>query len=516
MNFGYSRTCLLILQTRKELRFKERACCEFLHKTKMRAISMEQDSFEENDKAARKVIERYKTMLKEAKVEYFDVHEFDVIIRHYRAENRLDAALYAIDFAVQQHSDELEFKKHKGEILLEQGKLDDFFLFINYILEENPAHPPFLLLLGSAYLHQEEIEKAKATFDAAIEQQQLSEQIISVFAVAISFEHHKHYKYALAYFEKAQGMGLQHEMLDFFLGSCFNRLDMLKEGMEAYKRFLAKNPFSVDGWFNYGIVALKSNAFSIAIEAFEYALALDPAYDLAWLNLGNAFSYSDQQKKAIEAYLKFLDANPDDVEVLMNVGYCYKTDGDWSTGKTYMLKAVNIKDDHAPSYYTLALNCFLMKEFEDCLNYIQQAVSLDSQNTLYLYVYGSVQLELDNVKESIKIYEEAVAIDPHFEDLWISFSEIFAQQKDYSAAVQLLEKGYQYNYDKAATNFRLAAYYLKMDDDKGIQHLEEGLQINPAVLEEFTFWMDEYKENEEVMRLLQLYNVDEQADEEND
>ncbi len=469
---------------------------------------MENDFFAYDNDKSEDAVRRYKKMLKEARTQYFDIHEFELIVDHYRSENRSDAALYALDIALKQHPSAFQLEHKRAEILLEKDEMDEAFALLKKLLAQNPNSTSLLLMLGVAYVQAGQAEKAKATFEAALEQHPTSEQGNVAYTVGINFERHQQFRFAIDFFEKALSCGLKNDMIYYDMGFCYEKLNLTDRSISLYQKHLEDHPFAADAWYNLGIAYGKQNEHDRAAEAYEYALAINPDYPSAIFNLANAYSSIGRLDEAVLYYEKYLDYDPDSEETLLYIGQCYDQQEKHRQAKDCYLRALAIDEKYADAYYALALNCFVQQEVEDSLFHIKKALRLNDKSADYWFAYGNIELFLGVVDKAIHAYEQTVDIDPTIEDAWLNLSEIFYNSGQYDTAASILEKAYLFNYDKASVNFRLAAYLLLQEDEKGVQHLEEGLQIDRNKLEEFIEWYPAYVVNDEVKHLLRLYQKD--------
>ncbi len=69
--------------------------------------------------------------------------------------------------------------------------------------------------------------------------------------------------------------------------------------------------------------------------------------------------------------------------------------------------------------------------------------------------------------------------DPQNEELWVDFANLLIQQKEYTAAIDLMLMGLKNLPDSAEINYKLGiSYYLSGDTFNAQEYVRNGLQLN--------------------------------------
>ena len=101
-----------------------------------------------------------------------------------------------------------------------------------------------------------------------------------------------------------------------------------------------------------------------------------------------------------------IEASPDYVEVLMNLGNLYTKRGDWAKGLDVDKRLVRLRPDDAIVHYNLACSLSLLEELEASFVELQKAVELGYDD----YAYMLKDDDLENARK-----------DPRFTTLMQSF-----------------------------------------------------------------------------------------------
>jgi len=88
----------------------------------------------------------------------------------------------------------------------------------------------------------------------------------------------------------------------------------------AYRAAIARNPAHAGAHFNLGNAQMAARRLNEAIESYQCALAIDPRFAAAWIAIGNACADGGDKSAAEGHYRRALTFNPDDIDVLGNLG----------------------------------------------------------------------------------------------------------------------------------------------------------------------------------------------------
>ncbi len=168
-----------------------------------------------------------------------------------------------------------------------------------------------------------------------------------------------------------------------------------------------------------------SNDFEIAIKYFESAIAKDPEYAPAYANVAITwaaivqfgFKSAEEAGPFIqESLMKALELDSDNPEVqytlaVINIWVMW----DWQGGEEAFKKTLSINPNHAEAhaYYSHFL-LIMGRPQEEVMKEIETALKLDPLNPLILSLCAVSQIILKRLSVSIKLFNEALQIDPYY------------------------------------------------------------------------------------------------------
>lgn len=214
-------------------------------------------------------------------------------------------------------------------------------------------------------------------------------------------------------------------------GIYFEKILALKEMPGAYYGLAITNDFE-GGDTNY------------SIENYKRAIDLDHTYDRAHYYLAHAYDKLGESKLAIEEFKKVIDLDEFDFVAYNDLGSIYEVLNENELAENYVKKSLYIKEDYGRALYNMGVLC---------------------------------KKKGDN-KQALKYYYDAIG---KFEDpfLFLNMSAIYIEEKDYEAAIDILNRGLidfpksvNLHYNKACS------FHLLGRDDLAKEEIIKAIEIN--------------------------------------
>ena len=179
-----------------------------------------------------------------------------------------------------------------------------------------------------------------------------------------------------------------------------------------------------------------TNDFEIAIKYFEAATAKDPDYAPAYAGIALAWgalvqfgfkSPEDAGPLIQESLMKALELDSENAEVQYTLAVIsIWVMWDWEGGEEALKKALSINPNHAEAhaYYSHFL-LSIGRPQEEVLKEIETALKLDPLNPLILSLCAVSYLILKRLSISIKLFNDALQIDPDYNFALSNLGEAF-------------------------------------------------------------------------------------------
>lgn len=161
-------------------------------------------------------------------------------------------------------------------------------------------------------------------------------------------------------------------------------------------------------------------------------------------------------------------------------------------------KNIITKHQNSPEIYNnLALCCYQLQNFDECLKYIDTAINLEPKNAFYLAQKAKF-ININNFDYANDLYQKAISlayqakpnsssdtnkIKSDYANLLFMYGCVFAKDLNKTAqesAIFLFNKSIENNPDDYKTYFNLACCYINLDNlELGVKYLKQTLAVNP-------------------------------------
>lgn len=234
-----------------------------------------------------------------------------------------------------------------------------------------------------------------------------------------------------------------------------NRLDEAQQKLEAAVRL---NPEGKEGHFALGAVYQSRKELDPAIEHYRRALEIDPQYQQALIRLGSAYqlqadallSSGDSQQvgqasvvaqQAIDLYEKFLEGNPDEVEVQVQLAGLYATLDQHDKAEPIILRIMQSDSVDAVVLTDFGFRMANAHQHDLAEELLRRAVvmtdSLSVEPIAYLVFVRIQKGELEGARALLK---KQVELEPSNAQAWEYLALVERDLGNASAAHEALEK----------------------------------------------------------------------------
>jgi len=166
-------------------------------------------------------------------------------------------------------------------------------------------------------------------------------------------------------------------------GAAFYMLGQFDRAAQAYREVVAREP-SASAWSNIGTAYFFNGQFADAAVAYREAISMTPENPVFWGNLGDALHEIDGgQQEAHLAYRKAADlagellpANPEDGELLTNLGHYTSRLGNDDQASQYIARALFATPNDVYTHYYAALVHLEAGRQQQAMEEIRRSVEL--------------------------------------------------------------------------------------------------------------------------------------------
>lgn len=191
-------------------------------------------------------------------------------------------------------------------------------------------------------------------------------------------------------------------------------------------------------------------------------------------------------QKSLNLCRKLLEADPDNVYVLINIGNIYYVQNDYVSASVYYQKAVDADPYNYSALINLANSYFELKNYMDAIHYARNAVECRPTEKLAYIILGNSYFEMEKYQDSIAALEAAQGLDSN--DPWVYnyLSQSYQKISDYIKAVSNAWKAVEKSAEKDDSHhINLGYLFYEIALDKGADSIAECVRL----------WVKKYNAN---------------------
>jgi len=451
--------------------------------------------FSQEEEDVSKVVQRFERMKRNNENYFFDVIEFETIIDYYLEHNNQARAFEAASIASRQHPNSVPIQLRNARVLLDRGRIAEALRILKKLETIEPGNHEIFLAKGTALCMKGDIQGARKMFDIALTRD--SDDVENIlFSITSILQNLNYYQEVIPYLKKLIELEPFYPEHLYDLAYAYERTEDYTNSIKFYKEFLDENPFSDSAWYNLGMIYSKLEKYTEAVESYDFALAISNQNDFALLNKGIALSCLGRHDEAIQIYHEFLQDDPDNFEALTLLAEAYCKTDNINLARKYYYEAVEIVPDFADPYIGLAVIEMNEGDIDKCLGYLRKAAELDSGNPEIWFLTGKAFRLKNNQKRAIRCYQEALKLDPYFNNAWFEIGKIIFEKNLIERTLPVIVKAHKIIGDLPGINYLMAAiYYHTGNKESAFSHLKTALIIDRNSFNIFREFFPETNDN---------------------
>ncbi len=460
--------------------------------------------FEAEEKEAKELVERFKSMIDSGSSVFFDSEDMEIIIDELMREMDVTMASEAIEYAIRLYPSDsffrilrakkmmlqLDFDKAEEEldvietsfpptpelymekVMLARmtGRNVDSFKLLNKALALDEDDPEVHFLLAYEYLKKRNVPKAlQHTIFSLREDEVFDEQL---FGFSFLLEDNKQYE----------------------------------DGVAFYGKLTEEFPLLPGCWFGLGLSYSWNKEYEKAIEAYQYVLSIDEKTSTAYYNMGNCYYELSDYEHALSCYQQAYDMDKEDYNSLTCIGDCYSAMHQSEKAIDYYRKTLSLNPTQSDALLGLA---YVLREeghLGDAQTAIEAAFAHDPQSFRLLFEvlpYYDEEEQTEKLQEFFTVTLDQVE---NKEDFYQCFVQYCCDNELYDYGIEVLEA---HTDDPTITDmvayYLAALHFLNQNVSKGSEYLANALLINYEGLQNFLAIDPILETFSEVNELIELY-----------
>ncbi|WP_419655886.1 fusion protein (Methyltransferase type 12 and tetratricopeptide TPR-1+TPR-2) [Desulfosarcina variabilis str. Montpellier] len=206
--------------------------------------------------------------------------------------------------------DDIEDSFKKATLAHKEGRLAEAEKAYLYMLTDNPDSGSALNALGTVYLDQCQMDKAKKVFEKAANLN--PPHLSACYNLGRLKQVEKDYNGAIDIYSAIVKQEPRFGLAWNNLGVAYREVGEPDEAISCFRRAVAFAPDLAEAWNNLGVAQDEFHLIENASRSYKKAIEIKPDYTTAHFNLGVSLQKLEQFKEAECQYNKVLEINPDD------------------------------------------------------------------------------------------------------------------------------------------------------------------------------------------------------------
>ncbi len=263
----------------------------------------------------------------------------------------------------------------------------------------------------------------------------------------------------------------------------------LEEALENLNTITKSSPDNEEAWFNKAEIFSSMGKTKEALNCYERVLELDPRNQRAWMERANLLMQEGFAVEAIRSLRRFLKLNPKNAQYLRERAAAFSSAGDYGNAILCYNSILQVQSEDVDALIGLGDAMLNLSDVDEADRFFQQAIRLAPGDERVWCKRAHVLNKKGRWGAAIQLYNRSIALKWNYVEPWLGKAEIHLRQGDYDVAADSYDKAIKIRsgspegwfgkglamerlkeYEKAERCYRKA---LKLN--KGFHEAKEGL-----------------------------------------
>ena len=201
---------------------------------------------------------------------------------------------------------------------------------------------------------------------------------------------------------------------------------------------------------------------------------------------GDHYFQKNQFDIAIQKYQESLSIQPDQVDILFNLGVSYLRLGHLDSAIGWLKKTIqhDPKDDRA--YNNIGIACQRLGETHLAIDAFETAIQYNGSSPQYYYNLGNAYKADQSLEKAEKCYKKAIDIQPDFSACLNNLANLYIDQSLYNDAMKLMDQALSQCDEHPEFYFNKGIIYSRLEQhDDAIQYFRKATDMNPDFIDAY-------------------------------
>jgi tetratricopeptide (TPR) repeat protein len=302
-----------------------------------------------------------------------------------------------------QHSAERSPHFRRGDVLVDQGKMDEAAAEFREALQVDPELAEAHVYLGTILGHQGKLEEAVGEFREAIRIDPALSEAHAYLGKVLG--HQGKLREAATSLRKAVRLNPDSALAHYNLGITEGTQGDLEKATSEFRAVVRLKPNDVEARYNLGNTLQARGKLKDAVAEYREVIRLEPGHAKAHHNLGVALHRQGMLEEAIVEYREAVRTKPDDVAFLYTLAAALSEQGELELAIIAYRDALRLKPDLIPAHSHLA-RALVMRpgglrgDYDDGLVHARKALELAPNDSFSYVTLALAEYRLGHWNES--------------------------------------------------------------------------------------------------------------------
>ena len=221
----------------------------------------------------------------------------------------------------------------------------------------------------------------------------------------------------------------------------YDRLDRVKEAVDAYQRAIRLEPRSAVHYFDLGLMALRRRSYELAQAVLEAAVRSLPEDRNLALALGGTLQLRGQMDRAQEVFAALRQRRPSDPLVYVYLGNSLFEAGRFEDAAAAFTKATELDPRNGRAFYQAAVSLVKLGREADprARRWLERAIELEPKLAPAYYQLAKLAADSD-APQAEKLLARSLELDPDLSEAHFLRARLCRQRSDEACAARSLRR----------------------------------------------------------------------------
>lgn len=467
---------------------------------------MKENPYREDKEEFRELLNQYENLKNGRPNSFLDEDSFEKIIDYFDDLEEWPKALEACDLAIDQFPYSGSILIRKADLLLAARQYKEALEILGQAELLGKGDINLYILKTDAYLALDKPEIAAEILEEALLLFEGEERVDLLFELADVYDDYEEFDKVFDCLKLILEDDPNNEEALYKICFWTDFTGRNEESIRLHQKIIDAFPYNELAWFNLAAAFQGVKLYEKAIDAYKYALVIDEKFDYAYRNMGDAYIRIRKYKEAIEMLEKVLElSKPEDV-IYEAIGHCYDRLKNFAQARFHYRKASHLNPEDSKLFYKIACTYFNEGQWESAAKQLDNALKIHRSQPEYHLLMGECKMQLNQHKEAIQYFSNAVRIRPRNKTGWEALIRCLYKSGFFEEGIEQVQAALRIMNGKPLFIFYQSMLLFAMGKFKdAIIYLERAMEKEPKLLKKFVELNPSILQNQQVVDLVARY-----------